>query len=537
MFRGRRTGRLADTQEFEHLAFERARFTPDCLAELRARAGNSVRLEGDRVVISHLYIEAKMTPLNLYLARADPEAATRALLDYGDAIKELATNNIFAGDLLWKNFGVTQNGRLVLYDYDEICPLLDCKFRRIPPARTLGGRAVRPALLCGRRRRRVPPGVGAVHRTARARRGSRAVHGAARRPVRPPVLAAQAGRGGGRRAAHRSALSISLRVPLDFSAGPMRRQLRAIEGPLAGAVYVVRGRTRLGRAGDSDIQILHDGVSRQHAQVIEDNAGNAVLMDLASNNGTFIKDKRIVRHRLAHGDEIRIMRARFLFEEVEDDPDVEASSSVFAVKVNSAETHRRTVDHWQLDLPAPRSSDGRTRDSSPSIAEPGGERHRVVACYADGSTYDGDILGDILEYRALRLRSLRGDALTDDELRRYGTLQGAFTSSPATARSAIDAATLLSLSLHVPRASPTRCALRRPHGPRERRRHRRGRCSGFGAPGDPERGRAGLAGDRSRRRRPPSHDRADRPCRQPSQDDRYGLLFAGAPEWEQWHPA
>jgi isocitrate dehydrogenase kinase/phosphatase len=136
VFRGRRTGRLADTQEFEHLAFARSRFSSECLADLCARAGNSVRVEGDRVVVSHLYIETKMTPLNLYLARASAEQAELALIDYGDAIKELATNNIFAGDLLWKNFGVTQDGRLVLYDFDEICPLLDCNFRRIPVART-----------------------------------------------------------------------------------------------------------------------------------------------------------------------------------------------------------------------------------------------------------------------------------------------------------------------------------------------------------------------------------------------------------------
>jgi pSer/pThr/pTyr-binding forkhead associated (FHA) protein len=114
----------------------------------------------------------------------------------------------------------------------------------------------------------------------------------------------------------------------------MRRQLRAIDGALTGAVFVVRGRTRLGRAGDSDIQIVHDGVSRQHAQVIEDNVGHAVLVDLASNNGTFVGDKRIVRHRLTPGDEIRIMRARFVYEELEDEEDESASSAVFAVKVH-----------------------------------------------------------------------------------------------------------------------------------------------------------------------------------------------------------
>lgn len=206
---------------------------------------------------------------------------------------------------------------------------------------------------------------------------------------------------------------------------PKRRQLRAIDGPLSGASFLVRGRVRLGRAGDSDIQLIHDGVSRQHAQVIEDSAGNPVLMDLASNNGTFIGDRRITRHRLAAGDIVRIMRARFVYEEVEEEGnDPDSGTGVFAVKVNSADTHRRTVDHWQLDLPAPR------RESSDSgggamVVEPGAARHRVVATSPDGSAYAGDLLGDVMEYRALRIRSLRQEPLTDAEIRRFGTLQGA----------------------------------------------------------------------------------------------------------------
>lgn len=136
VFRGRRVGRLADTQEFEHLAFDRARFEPQCLEELLSKASNTVRLVDDRVVVSHVYIEEKMTPLDIHLGQASIEEAERAVVDYGHAVKELAANNVFAGDLLWKNFGVTRFGRLVLYDYDEICPLLDCRFRTIPPARS-----------------------------------------------------------------------------------------------------------------------------------------------------------------------------------------------------------------------------------------------------------------------------------------------------------------------------------------------------------------------------------------------------------------
>ncbi len=136
VFRGNRIGRLADTQEFEHLAFSRSRFTADCLAELQSKAAGSIRVDGDEVVVAHLYTEEKMTPLNLYLEQATQPDAVRAIVDYGHAIKELAASDVFAGDLLWKNFGVTRHGRLVLYDYDEICPLLDCRFRSIPKAQT-----------------------------------------------------------------------------------------------------------------------------------------------------------------------------------------------------------------------------------------------------------------------------------------------------------------------------------------------------------------------------------------------------------------
>lgn len=132
VFRGQRVGRLADTQEFEFLAFDRTRFEPECLDELVSKAPSIVKVRDDRVVIEHLYIEEKMTPLDIYLANAELADAKRAIIDYGTAIKELAAHNIFAGDLLWKNFGVNRFGRLVLYDYDEIQPLQECNFRKVP---------------------------------------------------------------------------------------------------------------------------------------------------------------------------------------------------------------------------------------------------------------------------------------------------------------------------------------------------------------------------------------------------------------------
>ena len=137
VFRHDRAGRLVDAQEFEHLAFPRDRFGPDVLAELSDEAADTVAVEGDRVVIRHLYVERRVRPLNLYLREATAAAGRAATLDFGQTIKDLAATNIFPGDLLLKNFGVTRHGRVIFYDYDELAPLTDCNFRRLPEARTL----------------------------------------------------------------------------------------------------------------------------------------------------------------------------------------------------------------------------------------------------------------------------------------------------------------------------------------------------------------------------------------------------------------
>lgn len=138
VFRHDRVGRLVDAQEYEDLEFDRRRFEPELLEALCTETSRSVVLEGDTLRIRHLYTERQVTPLNLYLERMereDPAAAERAALDYGYAIKELAAANIFPGDFLLKNFGVTRHERVVFYDYDELCLLTDCNFRHLPPPR------------------------------------------------------------------------------------------------------------------------------------------------------------------------------------------------------------------------------------------------------------------------------------------------------------------------------------------------------------------------------------------------------------------
>jgi isocitrate dehydrogenase kinase/phosphatase len=145
-----RVGRMADTLEYSEVAFQRDRFEDDLIAEIQKFAPSQLEIsdrDGDgreEVIIKHLYIERRMIPLNIYLQEAfdagsdDAHARAqieRGVIDYGNAIKDLVAANIFPGDMLWKNFGITRNGKVVFYDYDEIEYITDCNFRRVPAPR------------------------------------------------------------------------------------------------------------------------------------------------------------------------------------------------------------------------------------------------------------------------------------------------------------------------------------------------------------------------------------------------------------------
>ncbi len=148
-----RVGRMADTLEFSLVGFPRERFTDELIAEIQKFAPSQLEIadtNGDghlEVLIKHVYIERRMIPLNIYLQeafdalqkRADDPAAqaqlTRAVVEYGNAIKDLVAANIFPGDMLWKNFGITRHGKVVFYDYDEIEYITDCNFRHVPEPR------------------------------------------------------------------------------------------------------------------------------------------------------------------------------------------------------------------------------------------------------------------------------------------------------------------------------------------------------------------------------------------------------------------
>ncbi|MDP1528264.1 bifunctional isocitrate dehydrogenase kinase/phosphatase [Rhodoferax sp.] len=153
-----RVGRMADTLEYSEVAFPRKRFTDELIAEIEKFAPSQLEIsdrDGDgqiEVILKHVYIERRMIPLNIYLqeafdaggadpANTSPQAQrahaqlARGVIEYGNAIKDLVAANIFPGDMLWKNFGITRHGKVVFYDYDEIEYITDCVFRRVPQAR------------------------------------------------------------------------------------------------------------------------------------------------------------------------------------------------------------------------------------------------------------------------------------------------------------------------------------------------------------------------------------------------------------------
>jgi len=132
-----RAGRLIDTQEFINLKFPVNRFSKELAQELLENASLSVRKEEDNIILKHVYVERRVRPLNLYINENPFDESVRAIIDYGEAIKDLAKTNIFPGDLLLKNFGVTQHNRIIFYDYDEVSLVTDCNFRDIPESNSI----------------------------------------------------------------------------------------------------------------------------------------------------------------------------------------------------------------------------------------------------------------------------------------------------------------------------------------------------------------------------------------------------------------
>lgn len=141
-----RAGRLVDAQAFERMRFPLRRFSEPVLEELLGECSEAVRKEGEEIILEHVYVQRKIIPLNLYVHQVEEKRALEAVVDHGQSIRDLAAIGLFPGDLLVKNFGVTRRGRVVFYDYDEIVPLKECKFHRLPDS---DGYGLEPSVVAG----------------------------------------------------------------------------------------------------------------------------------------------------------------------------------------------------------------------------------------------------------------------------------------------------------------------------------------------------------------------------------------------------
>lgn len=101
--------------------------------------------------------------------------------------------------------------------------------------------------------------------------------------------------------------------------------------------------TSIGRHADNRIQLRSLLVSRHHASIFQDEAGDWVVEDLGSRNGTFVNDDRVQgRHRLAGGDEIRFADMRCTFST--DGPRPGAGEPLEALRENNIYTEFFSLD-------------------------------------------------------------------------------------------------------------------------------------------------------------------------------------------------
>ncbi len=205
---------------------------------------------------------------------------------------------------------------------------------------------------------------------------------------------------------------------------PSRRRVRVLDGPLRGACHVMEGCFTMGRAGTSDLQLLDEGVSREHAQIRETPQGTHVLVDLSTTNGTYVDNRRVANEVLEPGTVFSILATRFIYEELEPvEPDCE-DSGVFAVRYHGAPSRRGTIEYVVGSVP------GLADDEQPELRElslaaaswdrpdcsvtaiqTGSEElHRISAKHGDGSAYEGSLIDDVVDYRHARVQMSRDHA-------------------------------------------------------------------------------------------------------------------------------
>ena len=124
-----RAGSMLDNVILDNVRFEKSWFAPGLLEELSIAASDAVHVTGDIVMLSHLIVQMKMIPVPEFLQSATREAAQNVLINLGNCIRNNAAANIFNRDLDARNYGVSPIGKVYLFDYDAVEPLVGVKFR------------------------------------------------------------------------------------------------------------------------------------------------------------------------------------------------------------------------------------------------------------------------------------------------------------------------------------------------------------------------------------------------------------------------
>lgn len=130
-------GRLMlDAWMYRNLHFPRRLFEDNIARELLRSAPHSVLLDGDTLVLRHVYAQRRVRPLNTFFDEVrDGALRVRAVDALGTFIKDLAAMGFFMGDCygLPFNTGLTHGFNVALFDFDDLGPLERYRFRETPP--------------------------------------------------------------------------------------------------------------------------------------------------------------------------------------------------------------------------------------------------------------------------------------------------------------------------------------------------------------------------------------------------------------------
>lgn len=219
-------------------------------------------------------------------------------------------------------------------------------------------------------------------------------------------------------------------IPPRSNLAPSRWQLRVLSGPARGATCKVEGRVAIGRASSSDLQLVEQEVSRQHARIVMDEEGRHVLEDLQSSNGTFVDGSPVTRQVLRPHAVITIVQTEIVYEPAPTVADAAAEPGRQA----DIRTLRSTAEHHCM-VARSHAPTTPTGAAVPSWAITDRDGRALVFERPDGGEYEGNLVEDIIEYRMLRAQHLRGGFADAAASRRFEALRAHLVQPIGKARS------------------------------------------------------------------------------------------------------